>query len=69
MTGTGTVWNIVMVSVVHIFPAAYPKERERSSAVTRACEVPALQFQNFWRNFQFVVKQRGKILALRSIAT
>jgi hypothetical protein len=58
--------NIVTVSVVLIFPAAYPKQHEKTSAVTRPCEVPALQAENFWRNFKFVVKQRGKILALHS---
>jgi hypothetical protein len=59
--------NIVTVSVVLIFLAAYPKQHEKSSPATKPCEVPALQPENFWRNFKFAVKQRGKALALRSI--
>ena len=59
--------NIVTVSIVLIFPTAYPKPQDKSSPATNPCEIPALRPENFWRNFQFVVKQRGKALALRSI--
>jgi hypothetical protein len=58
--------NIVMVSVILIFTSAYPKQHENSTAATIPCKVPALQPESFWQNFHFVVKQRGKILALRS---
>ena len=59
--------NTVMVSVVLIFISAYPKQHDNSTAATTPCKVPALQPESFWQNFRFVVKQRGKILALRSI--
>ena len=53
--------NIVTVSVVLIFLAAYPKQHEKSSPATKPCEVPALQPENFWRNFKFAVKQRESV--------
>jgi hypothetical protein len=58
--------NTVMVSVVLIFTSAYPKQHDNSTAATIPCKVPALQPESFWQNFRFVVKQRGKILTLRS---
>jgi hypothetical protein len=53
--------NIVTVSMVLIFLAAYPKQHEKSSPATKPCEVPALQPENFWRNFKFAVKQRESV--------
>lgn len=58
--------NTVMVGVVLIFTSAYPKPHENSTAATTPCKVPALQPESFWQNFHFVVKQKGKILPLRS---
>ena len=58
--------NTVMVCVVLIFTSAYPKQHDNSTAATVPCKVPALQPDSFWQNFHFVVKQRGKILHLRS---
>jgi hypothetical protein len=55
-----------MVCVVLIFTSAYPKQHDNSTAATVPCKVPALQPDSFWQNFHFVVKQRGKILPLRS---
>jgi len=58
--------NTVMVTVLLIFTSAFPKQHDNSTAVTTPCKVPALQPESFWQNFQFAVKQRGKVLPLRS---
>jgi len=53
--------DVVIIRVVLILPANYPVSQPGAPAT--ACDNTALQQPNFWRNFSFVIKQRGKMLS------
>jgi hypothetical protein len=60
--------NTVLINVVIMLPAAYPT----TGADSRTTNAPAennkvVRPENFWQNFQFNVKQNGKIIPSRSI--
>lgn len=60
--------NTIMINVVIMLPAAYPT----TGADSRARNAPAeknraVRPENFWQNFQFIVKQNGRIIPPRSI--
>ena len=65
--------NIVVVRVVLMFPAAYPKPEAKTNAGSTGQPPPPpaqntpLRPENFWQNFQFSMKQRGKVIPTRSI--
>jgi hypothetical protein len=64
--------NTVVVRILLMLPAAYPKpEPAPSEAPAPPPQSPppntALQPENFWQNFRFETKQRGKTIASRSI--
>jgi hypothetical protein len=62
--------DTVMVLIRLMLPGAYPQS-ERSPqappASTRG-QNAVLRPENFWQNFQFAVKQNGKVLATRSVS-
>lgn len=62
--------DTVIVLVRLMLPGAYP-QAERSPQAPPAShgqQNSMLRPENFWRNFQFAVKQNGKVLAPRSIS-
>jgi hypothetical protein len=62
--------NTVMVRVLLMLPAAYPKLDARAgeaSSNSTSSQNAKLRPENFWQNFRFNVKQQGKILPPRSI--
>jgi hypothetical protein len=65
--------NTIIVRVLLMFPEAYPKpETKTDSDSTRQATPPSAQNaplrpENFWQNFQFSMKQRGKVIPTRSI--
>jgi hypothetical protein len=62
--------DTVMVLVRLMLPGAYPQS-ERSPQAPPASsqgQNAVLRPENFWQNFQFAVKQNGKVLATRSIS-
>ncbi|HEY2462343.1 MAG TPA: hypothetical protein VGI16_16155 [Candidatus Acidoferrum sp.] len=60
--------NTVIVRVVLMLPAAFPKKDDNAAPQNPAPgNNAALRPENFWQNFQFNVKQKGKTLASRSI--
>lgn len=62
--------DTVIVLVRLMLPGAYP-QAERSPQAPPAShgqQNSMLRPENFWRNFQFAVKQNGKVLATRSIS-
>jgi hypothetical protein len=56
--------DVVIIRVVLVLPANYPTSQPGAPAT--ACDNTALEQRNFWNNFSFVVKQRGKLLSPRS---
>ncbi len=58
--------DIVVVRVLLTLPAAYPRQEKQSGPAVVPCENTALRPEHFWQNFQFIVKQHGKVLASRS---
>jgi hypothetical protein len=56
--------DVVIIRVVLVLPANYPTSQPGPAAT--ACDNTALEQRNFWNNFSFVVKQRGKVLSPRS---
>jgi hypothetical protein len=59
--------DIVEVRVVLMLPAAYPKQDDNQAPGANANKNTALRPENFWQNFQFMVKQHGKTIPSRSI--
>lgn len=62
--------NTVMVRVLLMLPAAYPKLDARAGQATSnstSSQNAKLRPENFWQNFRFNVKQHGRVLAPRSI--
>jgi hypothetical protein len=59
--------DIVEVRVVLMLPAAYPKQDDNQAPQANANKNTALRPENFWQNFQFAVKQHGKMIPSRSI--
>jgi hypothetical protein len=58
----------VVVRIQLMLPSAYPKaEGSPDSRKPSQQQKTALRPENFWQNFRFNVKQRGKTLATRSI--
>jgi hypothetical protein len=59
----------IVVGVLLMLPAAYPKPEDDSSLPPGAASQAKkeLRPENFWRNFHFNVKQQGKPIAPRSI--
>jgi hypothetical protein len=59
--------DVVVVRVVLMLPAAYPRQEADSSAATVPCQNAVLRPENFWQNFQFILRQHGKVLPSRAI--
>jgi hypothetical protein len=62
--------DTVIVLIRLMLPGAYPQS-ERSPQAPPASshgQSAVLRPENFWQNFQFAVKQNGKVLATRSIS-
>ena len=68
--------DTVMVRIVLMLPAAYPKPEKPQDQTTTQTNPPAqqppqqataLQPENFWQNFRFETKQKGKVIATRFI--
>jgi hypothetical protein len=57
----------VTVRILLMLPAAYPKQEQSPGAANSQKQDTALRPENFWQNFRFNMKQRGKIIATRSI--
>ena len=60
--------NTILINLVIMLPAAYPT----TGTDSRTTDAPAennrvVRPENFWQNFQFNVKQNGKIIPSRSI--
>lgn len=62
--------DTIVVRIVLMLPAAYPKSEDHSPAAP-APQSPApntaMRPENFWQNFRFATKQRGKTIATRFI--
>jgi hypothetical protein len=56
--------DVVLIRIILVLPANYPTSPPGTPAT--ACDNTALEQPNFWNNFSFVVKQRGKVLSPRS---
>jgi len=64
--------DIVVVRIVLMLPAAYPKPEAPANEAPAPAQQPhapstALQPENFWQNFRFATKQHGKTIATRFI--
>jgi hypothetical protein len=68
--------DTILVRVLLMLPGAYPKDQSNpatnstvSSAIqnSSADQNSALRPENFWQNFRFTLKQRGKVIPTRSI--
>jgi len=63
--------DTVVVRILLMLPAAYPKPEPAPNLPAAAPQPPApnaaLQPENFWQNFRFETKQHGKTIATRSI--
>lgn len=67
--------NVVRVNVVMMLPSAYPKAAE-TAETAEAPTPPAatgqqkkdIRPENFWQNFQFLLKQNGKTIPSRGIS-
>jgi hypothetical protein len=63
--------DTVVVRILLMLPAAYPKPEPAPNQPAAAPQPPApnaaLQPENFWQNFRFETKQHGKTIATRSI--
>jgi len=64
--------DTVVVRVVLMLPAAYPKPEPGPNEAPAPAQPPpapstALQPENFWQNFRFATKQSGKTIATRFI--
>jgi hypothetical protein len=59
--------NSVLVRIVLMLPAAFPKQRDSSAAARNTQNNAPLRPENFWQNFRFNVRQRGKTIASRAI--
>ena len=57
--------DVVLIRIALILPANYPTPQP-DGAPSAACDNVALEPANFWNNFTFVVKQRGKAIPPRS---
>jgi hypothetical protein len=53
--------NVVLIRIALILPATYPTPQP-DGAPPAVCDNVALEPANFWNNFTFVVKQRGKAI-------
>jgi hypothetical protein len=53
--------DVVILRITLMLPSNYPTIGEQGASAP-SCDNTALQPQNFWQNFFFVVKQRGKAL-------
>jgi hypothetical protein len=54
----------IVVKIMLVIPANYPAS---SGSAAEPCDNTALLPQNFWSNFAFTVKQRGKRIDARSV--
>jgi hypothetical protein len=64
--------DTVVVRIVLMLPAAFPKAEPtaaQSSIIPQQAPPPnaTLRPENFWQNFRFETKQRGKTIATRSV--
>lgn len=59
--------DVVIVRALLMLPAAYPKPGAPPAAGASAPSNEALRPENFWQNFRFSVKQRGKVIPSRSM--
>jgi hypothetical protein len=57
--------DTVLIRVILILPSNYPTPQP-DGAPPAACDNVALEPSNFWNNFTFVVKQRGKPIPPRT---
>lgn len=59
--------NTIIVSVRIMLPAAFRNPDQNAQAPPSSAQKSALRPENFWSNFRFTVKQKGKIVASRSV--
>lgn len=60
--------NTILINVVLMLPAAYPTTGTNSRTTNAPAENSrVVRPENFWQNFQFHVKQNGKIVPVRSV--
>jgi len=66
--------DTVLVRVLLMLPAAYPKEQSNRESKSPAPSPSStseqnsdLRPENFWQNFRFALKQHGKVIPTRSI--
>jgi hypothetical protein len=60
--------NTILINLVIMLPAAYPTTGKDSRTTNPPAENSrVVRPENFWQNFQFNVKQNGKIIRSRSI--
>lgn len=60
--------NTILIEIVIMLPAAYPTTGTDSRTTNPPAEKNrAVRPENFWQNFQFNVKQNGKVIPPRSI--
>jgi hypothetical protein len=60
--------NTILINIVIMLPAAYPTNRTGSPTTNAPAENNrVMRPENFWQNFQFILKQIGKTISSRSI--
>ncbi|PYT90651.1 MAG: hypothetical protein DMG36_20350 [Acidobacteria bacterium] len=60
--------NTILINIVIMVPAAYPTNGTDSRTTNAPSENNrAMRPENFWQNFQFIIKQKGKTIPLRLI--
>lgn len=60
--------NTILINIVIMLPAAYPTNRTDSPTTNAPSENNrVMRPENFWQNFQFILKQNGKTIPSRSI--
>jgi hypothetical protein len=62
--------NTILLNIVIMLPAAYPTSGTDSGTTNAPSENNrVMRPENFWQNFQFILKQNGKTIRSRSIRT
>jgi hypothetical protein len=60
--------NTILINIVIMLPAAYPTNQTDSPTTNAPAENNrVMRPENFWQNFQFILKQKGKTIQSRSI--
>lgn len=59
--------DAIVVSVRIMLPAAFRNSEPNAQAPPSSAQKSALRPENFWENFRFAVKQKGKVAPSRSV--